>query len=377
MPFTYLRAYATELLHGAPDGRSRAGHRTRADDAAASPATSACRRFAPALGRPTRDAPTRRSTAHARCADPRSSLTHLFFSEDLIELGTRPRDLLGLHRPRSCACGGPLERHEPYGVWGGEMVVDGRVVADKRGRGGRRRSPGRGSSSTRSPASRSSPDCRRPPADPVRWLAVSGPLTGIRVLDFSRVLAGPHCTRMLSDLGADVIKLEPPDGDLTRYASPRINGLSTYFVQQNAGKRNISIDLGSPRGAEIAIALAGTSDVVVENYRAGVMKRLGLGVEELTGRFPRLDLRVDLRLRRDRSVGRPAGVRVGRRRRGRDHQDPGRRPRRRLRQRPAEPRRHLHRAGADDRRARRAVPARADGCRRSRSTSRWPRRCCS
>jgi CoA:oxalate CoA-transferase len=117
---------------------------------------------------------------------------------------------------------------------------------------------------------------------------VSGPLTGIRVLDFSRVLAGPHCTRMLSDLGAEVIKLEPPDGDLTRYASPRVNGLSTYFVQQNAGKRNISIDLGAARGAEIAIALAGTSDVVVENYRAGVMKRLGLGVEELTGRFPRL-----------------------------------------------------------------------------------------
>jgi crotonobetainyl-CoA:carnitine CoA-transferase CaiB-like acyl-CoA transferase len=93
---------------------------------------------------------------------------------------------------------------------------------------------------------------------------------------------------MLSDLGADVIKLEPPDGDLTRYASPRINGLSAYFVQQNSGKRNISVDLSSPRGAEIAIALAGTSDVLVENYRAGVMKRLGLGVEELTSRFPRL-----------------------------------------------------------------------------------------
>jgi CoA:oxalate CoA-transferase len=119
-------------------------------------------------------------------------------------------------------------------------------------------------------------------------LAVNGPLTGIRVLDFSRVLAGPHCTKMLSDLGADVIKVEPPDGDLTRYASPRINGLSAYFVQQNAGKRNVSIDLSSPRGVEIAVALAATSDVLVENYRAGVMKRLGLGVEELTARFPRL-----------------------------------------------------------------------------------------
>jgi CoA:oxalate CoA-transferase len=117
---------------------------------------------------------------------------------------------------------------------------------------------------------------------------VTGPLTGIRVLDFSRVLAGPHCTRMLSDMGADVIKLEPPDGDLTRYASPRINGLSAYFVQQNSGKRNISIDLAAPQGREIAIGLAGTADVLVENYRAGVMKRLGLGVDELTSQFPRL-----------------------------------------------------------------------------------------
>ena len=114
------------------------------------------------------------------------------------------------------------------------------------------------------------------------------PLDGIRVLDFSRVLAGPHCTRMLSDLGADVIKLEPPDGDLTRYASPRINGLSTYFVQQNAGKRNISVDLSTPDGVELARALAGASDVVVENYRAGVMARLGLGADTLTAAFPQL-----------------------------------------------------------------------------------------
>jgi crotonobetainyl-CoA:carnitine CoA-transferase CaiB-like acyl-CoA transferase len=122
----------------------------------------------------------------------------------------------------------------------------------------------------------------------VTFPLVTGPLSGIRVLDFSRVLAGPHCTRMLSDMGADVIKLEPPDGDLTRYASPRINGLSAYFVQQNSGKRNISIDLSTPQGSEIAVALAGTADVLVENYRAGVMQRLGLGVEALTSKYPRL-----------------------------------------------------------------------------------------
>ena len=75
------------------------------------------------------------------------------------------------------------------------------------------------------------------------------PLDGIRVLDLSRVLSGPHCTRMLADLGAEVIKIEPPAGDLTRFASPRRNGLSSYFVQQNVGKRNISLDLSSAAGA--------------------------------------------------------------------------------------------------------------------------------
>ena len=62
------------------------------------------------------------------------------------------------------------------------------------------------------------------------------------------MLAGPHATRMLCDLGADVIKVEPPAGDLTRFATPKVNGLSTYFVQQNAGKRNVSIDLATPPG---------------------------------------------------------------------------------------------------------------------------------
>ena len=75
---------------------------------------------------------------------------------------------------------------------------------------------------------------------------MAGPLEGVRVLDFTRVLAGPHCTRMLADLGADVIKVEPPAGDLTRFAAPRVNGLATYFVQQNVGKRNVSIDLSTP-----------------------------------------------------------------------------------------------------------------------------------
>ncbi len=114
------------------------------------------------------------------------------------------------------------------------------------------------------------------------------PLDGIRVLDFTRVLAGPHATRMLSDLGADVIKLEPPSGDLTRFAAPKVSGLATYFVQQNAGKRNVSIDLATTAGAALAAELAEQCDVVVENYRPGVMDRLGLGHATLRARQPRL-----------------------------------------------------------------------------------------
>ncbi len=93
---------------------------------------------------------------------------------------------------------------------------------------------------------------------------------------------------MLADLGADVIKIEPPAGDLTRFASPRRNGLSSYFVQQNVGKRNISLDLSSDAGAEILLDLAEHADVLVQNYRPGVMDRLGLGVDALLARNPRL-----------------------------------------------------------------------------------------
>lgn len=114
------------------------------------------------------------------------------------------------------------------------------------------------------------------------------PLAGLRVLDLTRVLAGPHCGRMLVDLGAEVVKIEPPDGDLTRFSSPRVGSLATYFVQQNAGKKCMSIDLATLRGAELFVELARRSDVVVENYRAGVMDRLGLGPDVLMTANPRL-----------------------------------------------------------------------------------------
>ena len=114
------------------------------------------------------------------------------------------------------------------------------------------------------------------------------PLDGIRVLDFTRVLSGPHCTRMLSDLGAQVIKVEPPEGDLTRFAYPRVGSMSTYFAQQNIGKLNISLDLKKPEAIDIIKDLIAHCDVLVENYRGGVMDKLGLGYEVLSAINPRL-----------------------------------------------------------------------------------------
>src|SRR2546421_8724833 len=114
------------------------------------------------------------------------------------------------------------------------------------------------------------------------------PLDGVRVLDFSRVLAGPHCGRMLADLGAEVIKVEPPEGDMTRYAEPRVNSLSIGFIQQNCGKSNVSLDLSKPEARQLLLRLVGHVDVVLENFRPGVMARLGLGYDTLSEVNPRL-----------------------------------------------------------------------------------------
>ena len=114
------------------------------------------------------------------------------------------------------------------------------------------------------------------------------PLDGIRVLDFTRVLAGPHATRMLCDLGAEVIKIEPPEGDLTRFGQPRLNSLATYFIQQNVGKLNMSLNLADARAVDIVRKLVAMSDVVIENFRPGVMQRLGLGYDTLAAQNERL-----------------------------------------------------------------------------------------
>jgi CoA:oxalate CoA-transferase len=114
------------------------------------------------------------------------------------------------------------------------------------------------------------------------------PLEGVRVLDLSRVLSGPSCGKALVDLGADVVKLEPPEGDLTRTAQPRVGGIPAYFAQQNCGKRCVSIDLATDDGRRLAAQLASACDVVVENFRPGVLDRLGLDYETISAANPRV-----------------------------------------------------------------------------------------
>jgi CoA:oxalate CoA-transferase len=114
------------------------------------------------------------------------------------------------------------------------------------------------------------------------------PLKGIRVVDFTIVMSGPMCTRMLADAGADVIKVEPPAGDVVRQRPPHRAGTSTYFAAMNCGKRSIVLDLQTQEGKELAQQLADRADIVVENFRPGVMKRLGLDYETLSRTNPRL-----------------------------------------------------------------------------------------
>lgn len=115
------------------------------------------------------------------------------------------------------------------------------------------------------------------------------PLEGIRVLDFSRMLSGPFCTALLGDLGADVIKVETPaGGDDARHFSPRAAGESTYFMLVNRNKRSIALNLKSQEGRETVHRLARISDVVVENFRPGVARRLGIDYDTLAALNPRL-----------------------------------------------------------------------------------------
>lgn len=116
-----------------------------------------------------------------------------------------------------------------------------------------------------------------------------GPLNGITVIDLTRVLAGPYCTMVLSDLGARVIKVERPRiGDDARHIGPFVKGKSAYFMSLNRGKESIALDLKTEGDKEIFLKLLENADVLVENYRPGTMEKLGLGWEDLHQRFPKL-----------------------------------------------------------------------------------------
>lgn len=121
----------------------------------------------------------------------------------------------------------------------------------------------------------------------------TGALAGIRVLDFTHFLAGPYCTAMLADQGADVIKIEPLGGDGTRGFGPfhpddELRAFAGYFASVNRNKRSISFDLKQPDAREALLKLVDTADVVVENYRSGVMERFGLSYETMRARRPQL-----------------------------------------------------------------------------------------
>jgi len=123
-----------------------------------------------------------------------------------------------------------------------------------------------------------------PAANPLR----SDALAGLRVLDFSIMLAGPYCARLCADVGADVLKIEPPEGDDMRQRAPLRDGQSAYFGQLNAGKRSLALDLKLPEAIALVRRLVGEADVLIENFRPGVMERLGLGQEAMRALNPEL-----------------------------------------------------------------------------------------
>ena len=118
---------------------------------------------------------------------------------------------------------------------------------------------------------------------------MTGPLKGIRVLDLTRILAGPYATMILRDLGAEVIKIEQPgSGDEARDFGPFKNDFSLYFMSVNRGKKSVTLNLKSPRGKELFLKLVKDSDILVENFRPGTMEKLGLGYESLKIHQPSL-----------------------------------------------------------------------------------------
>jgi CoA:oxalate CoA-transferase len=118
--------------------------------------------------------------------------------------------------------------------------------------------------------------------------SLTGSLAGLRVVDFSTTIAGPHCARMLADMGAEVIKIETAEGETMRNRPPVRNGCSTTFGQLNVGKKSLVLDLKSPEGIEVVRRLLASADILVENFRPGVMRRLRLDYATLHALNPKL-----------------------------------------------------------------------------------------
>lgn len=124
-----------------------------------------------------------------------------------------------------------------------------------------------------------------------KGLALSpGALAGLKVIDLTRVLGGPYCTMILSDHGAEVVKIEPPQGDEVRdWGPPFVEGSASYFIGVNRNKRSLALDLGKPEGREVLMRLLEGADVLIENYKPGAMEKWGMGYADvLSKRFPKL-----------------------------------------------------------------------------------------
>jgi crotonobetainyl-CoA:carnitine CoA-transferase CaiB-like acyl-CoA transferase len=128
------------------------------------------------------------------------------------------------------------------------------------------------------------------PAAKGKGLAKSpGALAGLKVVDLTRVLGGPYCTMILSDHGADVIKVEPPQGDEVRDWGPPFHGDdASYFIGINRNKRAIALDIGKPEGQQVLLRLLEGADLLIENFKPGSMEKWGIGYDELSKKFPRL-----------------------------------------------------------------------------------------
>ena len=141
-------------------------------------------------------------------------------------------------------------------------------------------------------------------------MASQGPLAGVRVVDLTAMVMGPYCTQIMADMGADVIKVEPPEGDNTRYISVGpAPGMSGVFVNVNRGKRSVVLDLRTEAGRTALRALIRTADVFIHSMRSKAIAKLGFGYDEVAAHQPAHRLHELLRIRQARAGAGPARLR--------------------------------------------------------------------